>query len=218
MKQEKQKEDACKAVLLAVQAHEAQAGIEALALVLKGSKSKRIMSRKLYESGFYGSLFYHPVDVIENFIKQCIKSGLLATTDLGTAPYPTPVLALTEAGRKLLESNQTELVQLQVVRDELKPAKATPAITETCRMMQELRSVEQVAKMRNVAAATVYDYLADGVELGLINLDEAVSKEAQAQIKAAVKGETRMRNVKAKLPESVSYGEIKCVVANERRS
>jgi superfamily II DNA helicase RecQ len=216
MKQEKQKEDSCKALLLAVQAHEAQAGIESLALVLKGSKSKRIFSKKLYESGFYGSLFYHPVDVIENFIKQCIQAGLLATTDLRTAPYPMPVLTLTEAGKKLLASNQTELVQLQAIRDEPKPAKATPAITETCEMMRNLRNAEEVARQRNIATATVYDYLAKGVELKLISLDEAVSKEAQTKIKAAMNGETRMKNVKAKLPEDISYGEIKCVMATAK--
>ena len=59
MREEKQQEDVCRVVLLAMQAHPKCVGVDALALLLKGSRSKRLAVRKLHESRFFGSLFYH---------------------------------------------------------------------------------------------------------------------------------------------------------------
>src|SRR3989344_2593249 len=216
MAQKKQKEDVCRVVLLAVQQHPMQVGIDALALLLKGSRSKRLVMRRLNESRFFGGLFYYTAEVIGNFIKQCLQLGFLATVDMGVSIYPTPVLVLTETGRKLLD--MSEVVQLAVIKSERENLKLTPAITEACRLIKGLGSVEEVAKRKGLAISTVYGYLSRGIELGAIELDNVVSEKVQQQIKAVIKGsEERVKDVRDRLPESISYGEILCVLASHRR-
>lgn len=217
MRQEKQKEDVCRVVLLAVQQHPKQMGVDALALVLKGSRSKRIEMRRLHESRFFGSLFYYTTEVIENFVKQCLQLGFLATVNMGVSVYPTPVLVLTETGKKLLETK--EIVTIAVIKNEKeKELRLTPAVEEACRLMKELRSVDEVAKRKRLAVSTIYDYLSKGIELGAIEVDSVVSKEVQQQIKAAIgSGVERVKEIKEKLPESVGYGEVRCVLADIKR-
>ncbi len=217
MKQEKQKEDVCRAILLAVQAHPEQMGVDALALILKGSRSKKLVMRRLHESRFFGGLFYYTTDVIENFIKQCIQLSFLATVNMGVSIYPTPVLVLTETGKRLLEMN--EVVQLAVIKSENeKVLKLTPAIQEACGLMMQLRSVEEVAKRKGLAVSTVYDYLSKGVELGIIEVNTVLSEEVWQQIRAVIKdGMERIKDIKGRLPESVGYGEIRCVLADIKR-
>lgn len=217
MKQEKQKEDICRVVLLAVQQHSEQMGIGALALLLKGSRSNKLTARRLHESRLFGSLFYYTTDIIENFIKQCLQLGFLATVDIGVSIYPTPGLVLTETGKKLLETK--EIVTVAVIKNEKeKELRLTPAIKEACRLMKELGSVEGVAKRKGLAVGTVYDYLSKGIGLGVIEVGSVMSKEAQRQIRNAVKGgEERVRDVKERLPESVGYGEIRCVLADIKK-
>lgn len=217
MKQEKQKEDVCRTVLLAVQQHPRQMGVDALALVLKGSRSKRLMVRKLHESRFFGSLFYYTTDVIANFIKQCLQLDFLAAIDMGVSVYPTPVLVLTETGKKLLET--ATIVPLPVVKSENeKKLKLTPAVEETCSLMMQLGSVEEVARRRNIAVSTVYDYLSKGIELGIIEVNAVLSKEVWQQIRAVIKdGTERIKDIKGRLPESICYDEIRCGLADIKR-
>lgn len=217
MKQEKQKEDVCRVVLLAVQAHPKQMGVDALALILKGSRSKKLVMRRLHESRFFGSLFYYTTDVIRNFVKQCLQFGFLKTVDVSVGSYPTPVLVLTETGKKLLETD--EVIPLAVIKDEReKELKLTPAVRETCRLIKEFGSIEEVAKHEGIAVGTIYDYLSKGIEFGAIEVSNAVSKEVQQQIRAAVKSSVEsVRDIKERLPESIGYGEIRCVLADLRR-
>ena len=217
MKLEKQKEDVCRMVLLAIQAHPKQMGVDTLALILKGSRSKKLVMRGLHESRFFGSLFYYTSDVIGNFVKQCLQFGFLKTVDVSTDFYPAPVLFLTETGKKLLETD--EMIPLAVIKDEReKELKLTPAVREACKLVKELGGVEEVAKRKGIAVSTVYDYLSKGIELGAIEAGSVVSKEIQQQIRAAVKSSVeRVRDIKGRLPESIVYGEIMCVLADLRR-
>jgi len=171
---------------------------------------------RLNGSKFFGSLFYHATDVIKNFIKQCLQLGFLTTVEMSVNAYPTPVLILTETGKNLLESKATSQVTLLAVKDRGREPKATPAIKETCEAMRKHGSVENAAAQRGIATGTVYDYLAEGILLGLIGIDEVVSKELQAIIKEAMKDNPeRIKAIKTKLPENISYGQIKCVVASQ---
>ena len=127
------------------------------------------------------------------------------------------MLIVTETGKGLLETRQ--VVPLAVIKDEQKQQlRLTPAVEETCLLMQQLKSVDNVALRRGVAVETVYDYLSTGIEVGVISVDDVVSKELQEKIKsAAANGTFRLKRIKERLPIGVSYGEIKCVVADLKK-
>ena len=82
-------------ILNTVKEHHRQLGIGSLALVLKGSKSKLLSNRKLYESRFFGALFYYPINVIENFVKQLLEKAMIQIVMVTGHPFPMPLLELT---------------------------------------------------------------------------------------------------------------------------
>src|SRR3989338_3174926 len=97
------KENPAEIILNAVFAHERQVGISTLALILKGSRAKQVSKRQLFNSLFFGALFYQSVDIIENFIKQLLHRGTIRTVNMNIGPFFTPVLEITDTGKKILD-------------------------------------------------------------------------------------------------------------------
>ncbi len=198
-------------ILHAVKEHERLIGIGMLALLLKGSHDKRIFSRRLHESRFFGALFYHPVDVLQNFIKELLAMGFLTAIDIGSA-YPMPVLQLTPAGSYALE-NRTE-ISLPTERT-YKPLVLNETTRATIELFRQLRNIPAVAQQRTLAESTIWMHLTTAVKLGLLTPEEIVDEKVIRLIRTArdklkPKG---LKELKAALPESISYEEIRCVTA-----
>lgn len=212
IKTEPTRENAGFIILNAVALHERQLGIGGLALVLKGSKNKRIFDKKLYMSRFFGALFYRPVDIIENFIRQLLRMDLLATMDLGIS-YPFPVLVLTPAGRKALEDK----LFIQLVEERtLKPVILNESVRITLELFKQLKNVSAVAEKRGLAESTIWTHLITAVKLGLLKAADVVDEqkvrliiETRARLKP--KG---LKELKAALPENFTYEEIRCTMAD----
>jgi ATP-dependent DNA helicase RecQ len=97
--------------------------------------------------------------------------------------------------------------------------KSTPE-KETLRLLTEGRSFEEIASMRDRQVGTVVRTVADLVERGEVEFQPAwVSPAKQQQIERACKevGMNGLSPIKQALPESISYDEIKLVVARLRR-
>jgi len=210
-KQEPTAEKPALLILHAVAEYERQLGIGSLAVVLKGSKSKRVFDRKLYTSKVFGALFYHPVDVIENFIKQLIQKGFLAKADVGFQ-YPSPVLVLTSEGRTTLQENKD--IPLEMKRT-IAPLVLNDSARVTIDLFRQLKSVSVVAQQRQLAESTIWEHLIIAVKLGLLAPTEVVEPE-----KARLIIETNnhlqpkgLKELKTALPENISYDEIRCVLA-----
>src|SRR3989338_4297645 len=211
VRQEPMQEHPSMLILIAVSSHERQMGVGGLALVLKGSKSKRVLERGLHDSKVFGALLYHPVDVIENFIKQLIAQKYLRIVDVGQE-YAIPVLELADAGKEALED------QLDIP---LQPVRTPPILNESARItlqaFQKLRSVAAVAELRGLAENTVWDHLLIAVRLGLIASTDVVEPQ---KIKLILETNARLKpkglkELKQSLPEDIGYDEIRCVLSDK---
>ncbi|MEW5896198.1 MAG: helix-turn-helix domain-containing protein [Nanoarchaeota archaeon] len=199
-------------ILNAVKEHHRQLGIGTLALVLKGSKNKLLQNRKLYNSNFFGALFYYSIDTIENFIKQLIEQKMITVVQVTGNPYPLPLLELSEEG-KLILSNKINL-PLELKRN-FKPVVLNDSTRETLRVFLETKDIPKTSRIRNLAESTIWKHLTDLVKLGQLSAGEIVEKEKMQQILELRNElpEARLKELKEKLPEDISYEEIRCVLA-----
>ncbi|MEK6963338.1 MAG: helix-turn-helix domain-containing protein [Nanoarchaeota archaeon] len=212
VKQSPAQEHPSQIILDAVALHERQLGVGTLAFVLKGLKNKRILNRQLHTSRFFGSLFYKPLDVIENYAHQLVRQGFLCRVDIGSS-YKVPLLELTPAGKQVLE-RRTD-IPLQAIRTK-KPVQLNETAKETIALFKELRSIQMVAEKRGLSSSTVWSHLTMGVQLGLIAPAEVVDKERLDLILSvhANLNSTRLKELKAALPEEVTYEEIQCAITS----
>jgi hypothetical protein len=85
-------------------------------------------------------------------------------------------------------------------------------------LFKEGKSVAEIAKERNFTVSTIEGHLAHYVVNGDIDINKLVSLEKQLLIKAAAKahGNTSHKILKDNLPETISYSEIRLVLAAEK--
>jgi len=202
-------------ILKAISSHERQLGLTTLALILKGSKDKLIFERKLYNSPFFGGLLYYPTDAIENFIRQLVKTQFLQTVDMHAAPFPLPLLELTPQGKEALEKNID--IPLAVQRT-IKEAAFNESIRETIILFKKEKNIPNVALKRNLAESTIWKHLITAVTFKIFKPEEIVEEE-KIKVINAVKEKiktTKLGELKAALPENITYEEIRCVLAEEK--
>ncbi len=79
--------------------------------------------------------------------------------------------------------------------------------------------MHEIAKERNMAIVTIQGHLSWFVGNGDIDINKLVPLEKQLLIKAAIKshGIESHKILKDNLPENISYGEIKLVIAVEQK-
>ncbi len=201
-------------ILNAVKEHHRQLGVGSLALVLKSSKSTILQNRKLYESRFFGALFYYPINVIENFVKQLIEKKTIRVVMVTGNPYPMPMLELTAEGNAVLESKVD--INLVIKRD-VKPVKLNDSIRETLRIFSDTKDVSKTATERNLAESTIWGHLIIGVKMGQLSMVEIVDWEKIRLILNVRDNHLNcgLKELKERLPANISYEEIKCVLAEK---
>jgi ATP-dependent DNA helicase RecQ len=92
---------------------------------------------------------------------------------------------------------------------------------ETMRLLGEGRTFEEIAHIRERRLNTVIDLVAELVERGRLAFDERwVAPATRTKIEEAAKrfGTARMKTIKDALPEEISYGEIRLVLAARVRT
>jgi hypothetical protein len=84
------------------------------------------------------------------------------------------------------------------------------------KMFGENRSVTDVAKRRGLATSTIEGHLAHFIALGEMNVFDVIDKFKYQKIEQLVKSNPEMpaSEIRDKLGNSASYGEIKMVVAH----
>jgi PIF1-like helicase/Helix-turn-helix domain/HRDC domain/Helicase len=85
-------------------------------------------------------------------------------------------------------------------------------------LFKEGKSMAEIAKERNLAIGTIEGHLASFVANGELDINEMVSMAKQLLIKDAFKihGTSGTKNLKDNLPEDITYGEIRMVMAAEK--
>ena len=103
-------------------------------------------------------------------------------------------------------------------RKEKSPEEKTPSNITSFNLFKEGKTIEEIAKERNLSVGTIEGHLVAFVTSKEIDINKMVSKEKQAQIKEAIKihGTSGTKNLKDVLPETISYGEIRMVIALEK--
>ena len=89
-------------------------------------------------------------------------------------------------------------------------------VDATAQLFDEGLSVKEVAVKRGLAVSTVYVHAAQLITAGKLDLRRVLSEAVEAQVRASIisVGNTeRLAPIKALLPDSIDYGEIRCVVA-----
>lgn len=94
----------------------------------------------------------------------------------------------------------------------------TPTNITSFNLFKEGKSIAEIAKERSFSVGTIEGHLASFVASKQINIDDLVSVEKQLLIKDAAKtyGKEGFKTLKENLPENISYGEIRMVMAEEK--
>jgi len=87
---------------------------------------------------------------------------------------------------------------------------------ETFQLYSAGKTVNEIAKERNLTVQTIESHLAHYISTGDIKIEELVSREKIVLIEPALQGFEKgspLTSVKEKLPSSIGYGDIKLVMA-----
>ena len=95
--------------------------------------------------------------------------------------------------------------------------KITDTKTESYELYKKGKSIEEIAEIRSMATSTIEGHLAGFVGNGIIPIENFVDVKTQAVINKAIQqfGMGSMKVLKENLPPTVSYGQIKMVMAKK---
>ena len=135
--------------------------------------------------------------------------------------YGDDILGMVQdyCSRNSLESNMSEKeANPKRERKEKSLEEKTPTNILSFNLFKEGKSIAEIAKERNMVTNTIEGHLASFIASKQINIDDLVSVQKQALIKEAVSihGRLSTKTLKDNLPEDISYGEIRMVMAAEK--
>jgi len=188
-----------------------KAGKHKLAEFLKGSKAKDV-SHLSGRQG-YGGLLWHDIETIMGFVEQLEQMGFVKRIRTAIDEYYS-VLELTEAGEKALEEKIK--IELQIIKKE-KPINVGESEKTTLELFKEGKTIEEIAKIRNLAISTIYDHLYRLVANGYLSSAEFIPKNIIKKVieaKIELKKDFKLKEIKEILPQEITYNEIKCVLAD----
>lgn len=150
------------------------------------------------------------------------KNDLLLLSGFGKAKvdkYGDEILAIVEnycTNNKLQTNITAKAANPKRIRKERSTEPKTDTKTLSFQLFKEGRSVTEIAKERNLSTSTIEGHLAWYVGSGEIDINKMVSLEKQLLIKAAAKihGYQSHKILKENLPDTISYGEIRLVLAS----
>ncbi|MGB0388201.1 MAG: RecQ family ATP-dependent DNA helicase [Ardenticatenaceae bacterium] len=185
-----------------------------LAKILTGSRAKGMA--RYFEHPQFSALGYMKRKAVQQFIDELIRKRYL---QLSSGKYPT--LSLTP------DAEQAVTQRLGIpLGQEVKPSSAlamkrlsskrvTDTVAETQELLEEGLGAQEIADLRGLRVSTIFNHLAALIEQGKISVEQVVDEDERALIEAAVRdvGSFYLSPIKARLPEEISYGEIRCVVA-----
>jgi ATP-dependent DNA helicase RecQ len=95
--------------------------------------------------------------------------------------------------------------------------KITDTKTESYELFKQGKSIEEIAEIRSMATSTIEGHLAGFVGNGIIPIEKFVDVKTQAMINKAIQqfGLGSMKILKENLPPTISYGQIKMVMAQK---
>ena len=187
-----------------------------LAKILTGSRAKGMT--RYFEHPQYSALSYMKRKAVQELIDELIRKRYL---QLSSGKYPT--LSLTTEGQKAITQRLAILLSEQIssagTMKRVSPKRVTDTVEETRELLEEELSAQEIADLRGLKIGTIFNHLAALIEQGKISVQQVVNAKDHALIEAAVRevGSFYLSPIKARLPEEISYGQIRCVVAAMQR-
>ena len=184
-----------------------------LAAFLKGSKSKLVAP--MANEQIYGGLLWHDIPTIAGFIEQLEDMEMIRKKIIEGFKYDYPILELTEAGKKALEDK----IEIPLrIKKEAKPITVGESERETLRLFNEGKTIDEVAVIRGLVPSTIYTHLYKLIANDYLIASQVVSMDVIKSVLDSIKKfckQPLLREMKELLPESISYEEIKCVLADK---
>jgi len=185
-----------------------------LTKILKGSRAKGMA--RYFEHPEFSALSYMKRKSVQQLIDELIRKRYL---QLSSGKYPT--LSLTPEGEKALEGRLAILLNEQSVSyssmsmKRVSAKRVTDTVDETRELVEEGLGAQEIADLRALKIGTIFNHLAALIEQGKITVKQVVDDDHYALIETAVRevGSFYLSPIKARLPEEISYGQIRCVVA-----
>jgi ATP-dependent DNA helicase RecQ len=189
-----------------------------LAQILKGSRVREILRMGYDRHKFYGKLTHLNHEGIIAVIDALVETRYLSLT----GEDRRPVLTLTPTGLTALKVRVAIPLPVRV------PAPPDPAVAqwmgrgarsatvaETIVLHRRGLTPTEIAEARGRSVSTIYGHFARLIAEGEIELESVVTPDVIAQVRAVVEeiGTEYLSPIKQRLPDAISYGEIKCVIA-----
>ena len=194
-----------------------------LALILKGSQSEDV--KYFTQNRNFGKFHELPVKEIESLISQLLNAGYLKQ-----AGDERPVLQLTQRGDMILKARAAVNVKLRAPSErDADGAETTPVkrprtegntIEVTRRLLDEGKTVEQIAAERQLTPGTIYTHCSSLIADGVLQIDRVLDSAHQMAIRAAINtvgSANALAPIKAILPDYISYNEIRCMTEAWKR-
>ncbi|CAG0946808.1 partial ATP-dependent DNA helicase RecQ, partial [Anaerolineae bacterium] len=198
-------------ILACVGAVSGRIGRSGVSKILTASRAQGI--QRFERNPFYGKLAQFKRQELDDLVLELIQKGYIKVIG---GEYP--VVTLAPSGAHALKTRAA--IPLAV------PQKSSSA--ETARVERKIGTVEmtrqllargmtpaEIAKERGVTVGTIYTHLAQLIEQGAVDIDAIIPRDVQAQIQVALSQAALpgLTEIKLLLPETISYDEIRCVVA-----
>jgi ATP-dependent DNA helicase RecQ len=188
-----------------------------LAQILSGSQAQDVVRMGYDRHKFHGKLGHLRQEQITAVINALVERRYLALTG-----DKLPVLTLTSSGQEALKARAAIPLPVRApgpadpaVRKWHSQAKRSDTVAETLALYRQGLAPAQIAQARGLSVRTVYEHVARLIAGGEIELERVVAAEVIAQVRAVAQeiGVERLAPIKELLPDTISYEEIRCVVA-----
>ena len=194
-----------------------EVGREKLAQLLKGSHAKEMAAYGYDKSIYYGRLAAFTLKEIEEMIGELVSSEYLKVIG-----GQLPVLRLTPKGLAAIKARMPVPLQLgrKVSPEALARKQAErqtgDTVLVTAQMIAQGLTPNQIAEQRQLTEGTIYGHLSKLIGAGELPLSAVLPDQVVDQIRAAINqaGEgSGLTAIKDSLPDTISYGQIRCVLA-----
>jgi ATP-dependent DNA helicase RecQ len=189
-----------------------------LAQILKGSQAQDLLRMGYQRHRFYAKLAHMRQEHITSVIDALIETRYLALT----GDDRRPVLRLSPTGLTTLKTRVAIPIPIHLpdppdpaVEQWMKRGARSVTIAETLALHQQGLAPTQIAEARGRSVSTIYGHLAHAIADGEIELEGVVTADVIAQVRTVVEeiGPEPLSPIRQCLPDTISYGEIKCVIA-----
>lgn len=196
-------------------------GKKLVAATLRGSASRQVLQASLNELSTYGLLKDMQHDEIMLIIEALVSARCLSVSK---GQYPT--VSITELGNAVML--EKEMVQLSL--PESKPVldldevelstRPTATMLASYGLYKQNLDVREIARRRGLTTNTVEEHLQKCLAAGLeIDISQFVSLHDRVMIEEALEkqGFGTLKALRSLLPETISYGMIRFVIADRQR-